>query len=101
MLTWVIAKAGNESSLVLHEHCVMMKTTALRTSRGRLPRLPCVRLALYSAFRGVKTPRIVQRWPGFEIFQPPGRALDAVEAWVTPRPMAKGHRQTHYTSILS
>ena len=45
-----------------------MKTTALRgqpcganpagpTLRGRLPCLPCIRLALYTACRGVKTPR--------------------------------------------
>ena len=69
MLTWVIAKARIDSSLNLYEQPVPMKTTAaLRgqpcganpagaTLRDRLPCLSCIRLALYTAIRGFKTPR--------------------------------------------
>ena len=68
MLTWVIVKARIDSSLNLYEHCVACDDEsnccpAGPTLRGRLP---CganpegpltLRLALYTAFRGVKTPR--------------------------------------------
>ena len=65
MLTWVIVKARIDSSLNLYEHCVACDDEnnrpagrALRpTLRDSLLPLPCVRLALYTAFRGVKTPR--------------------------------------------
>ena len=84
MLTWVIVKARVDSSLNLYEHCVACDNEnnccpavpALRggqpcgaTLRGRLPCLPCIRFALYTAILGVKTPRkrctcfCLQRWP--------------------------------------
>ena len=71
MLTWVIVKARIDSSLNLYEHCVACDNEnnccpagpSLRGQpygailRGRLPCLSCIRLALYTAIRGVRTPR--------------------------------------------
>ena len=61
MLTWVIVKTRIDSAISLYEHCVACddenNCPAGPALRGRLPPLTMLRLALYTACRGVKTPR--------------------------------------------
>ena len=61
MLTWVMVKARIDSSRNLYEHCVACddenNCPAGPTLRGRFPPPTMLRLALYTACRGVKTPR--------------------------------------------
>ena len=66
---------------------------------------PCVcftdddRHILCTRHSGRAMPKALAR--SFGVFHLPGRALGAVEAWVGPQADAKGHRQTHYTCVLT
>ena len=56
MLTWVTVKARIDSSLNVYEHCVACDDEN-NCPAGPLTPLTMLRLALYTACRGVKTPR--------------------------------------------